>query len=389
MSRAAANPTTLKSYRRGGAMLVKAAIGRLEIDPASVTPILMLEALRNDFVGGKSVWKPNTACVYRQHLRSVFAAAPVEASEKEHAERLRQETLDALKERTGTPVPARGASKKVLVPMREELDDLLGHLRSKVAEHGDIIDFVLALYLLIIPRVGLRPIELTWAERQGNALIVKTAKRDGRPQRIIPLENWPENYLFAIDLLLAAIPRDLTETQFKKFRNLLASRLARACKWTRTRRRLCLYCCRHIAIANWRDVGMSPHEIARLAGHVGLAGQLHYARGRSGYGGRYIFYRHPQKDNENLASVATNVEPKRQLPAPASSGFEEVDFPVPSATPARTSGGNGGELWRQARAKADKETEEMFGGRPPGSLLPRPQKTNPKEDPDPDDEPSA
>ncbi|WP_421952717.1 hypothetical protein [Pelagibacterium sp.] len=389
MSRAAASSTTLKSYRRGGAMLVKAAIGRLEIDPASVTPILMLEALRNDFVGGKSVWTPNTACVYRQHIRTVFEAAPVEASEKEHADRLRQETLDALKERTGTPVPARGASKKVLVPMREELDDLLGHLRSKVAGHGDIIDFVLALYLLIMPRVGLRPIELTWAERQGNSLIVKTAKRDGRPQRIVPLENWPENYLFALDLLLAAIPRDLSEKQFTKFRNLLASRLARACKWTRTRRRLCLYCCRHIAIANWRDVGMSSHEIAQLAGHVGLAGQLHYARGRSGYGGRYIFYKHPQQDNENLAAAAANVEPKSQLPARAASGFEEADFPVPSATPAETSGSDGEELWRQAREKADKETEEMFGGRPPGSLLPRPKKPNPDEGPDPDDEPSA
>src|SRR5690606_10541226 len=151
-------------------------------------------------------------------------------------------------------------------------------------EGRDRLDLILALYVIVMPRIGLRPIELTWARWDGNRLYTRTAKRIGRPERVVPHEHWPPLYKSALGLLIALMPRELDDGAFEAWRNVLASRLARASKKTRTKRRLSLYFARHIAIANWKQAGITPKLIAQLAGHAGLKSQHHYAPGRAGYG---------------------------------------------------------------------------------------------------------
>jgi hypothetical protein len=194
-----------------------------------------------------------------------------------------------LVKRIGTPEPARGSSLKHKDPSLQELGDVFSHLRSKFLESGDRIDLLLALYIIVMPRIGLRPVEITWAAWDGNGLYTYTAKRTGRPKRYIPNEHWPPVFKMALGLFVKLVPRELDDVAFEAWRNLLASRLARASKWTRTKKRLSLYFARHIAIANWKQAGISAEVIARLAGHAGLRSQHHYASGRSGYGSRYVF----------------------------------------------------------------------------------------------------
>ncbi len=165
--------------------------------------------------------------------------------------------------------------------------------------------------MLVMPRIGLRPVELTWARWDGNSLYVRTAKRAGRPERYVPTEHWPPVFKLALGLLIRLVPQQMDEEAFELWRNVLASRLARASKWTRMRRRLSLYCTRHIAIATWKQLGITPELIAKLAGHAGLHSQHHYAA-RASRLWRALCFRDP------------NSEAKELLGATASGDAEDV-----------------------------------------------------------------
>lgn len=204
-----------------------------------------------------------------------------------------QAAIDAARKilisREGRPDHARGATLKLKEPLKAEIGDVFAYLRSKYLDGGDQIDLILALYVIVMPRIGLRPVEMSWAFWDGNSLYTPTAKRRGRPERYVPTEHWPPVFKLALGLLVRLFPRHLDDAAFETWRKMLASRLARASKHTRTSNRLSLYFARDIAIATWKQLGITPELIARLAGHAGLNSQSHYAPGRAGYGARYVF----------------------------------------------------------------------------------------------------
>jgi hypothetical protein len=243
-----------------------------------------------DFLLSDDLLCSGTVAMYRQCARlAIERIWSAEGPDCVEAVQGRKEAVDILKGRIGLPDPERGASLKLKDPLLVELGDVFARLRTKYTDGRDRLDLILALYIIVMPRIGLRPVELTWARWDGNKLFVRTAKRKGRPERPVPHEHWPPIYKAALGLLIALMPRELDDEAFEDWRNVLASRLARASKWTRTKRRLSLYFARHIAIANWKQAGITPELIALLAGHAGLKSQHHYASGRSGYGARYVF----------------------------------------------------------------------------------------------------
>ena len=287
--------------------------------------------------------------------------------------------------RIGRPAPPRGASRKYKDPTVAELGDVFAHLRAKFVETGDQLDLLLALYIIVMPRIGLRPVEMTWAAWDGNGLYTYTAKRAGRPKRYIPHEHWPPVYKAALGLFIKLVPRHLDDAQFEKWRNRLASRLARASQWTRTKKRLSLYFARHIAIANWKQAGITPDLIAQLAGHAGLRSQHFYASGRAGYGARYVFLDQGEGEallassmegdevDHNAVQSATEDEraasslqkpghqPDDELETIQSPGFalDLDDMPVPAPAKPSSTKAEGARLWKEAAARQEAELDQL------------------------------
>jgi hypothetical protein len=229
---------------------------------------------------------------------------------------------DILNKKIGHPLPPRGASRKVKDPLLVELGDIFAHQRAKFLDGRDRLDLILALYIIVMPRIGLRPVELTWARWDGNNLYARTAKRAGRPERRVPHEHWPPVYKAALGLLVALMPRELSDAEFETWRNRLASRLARASKRSRKKRRLSLYFARHIAMATWKQAGITPELIAKLAGHAGLQSQHHYASGRAGYRARYVFL--DPADAEAVLSTVPNAAEADIPEAPTADQYPET-----------------------------------------------------------------
>lgn len=307
-----ASQTTRAFYEHGGSLFVLAAARGAAVDSDQITPSGKLKLLERHLLSDKSTLALGTVCVYRQQVSAAILELVSAGADPQLAEETKATLLSALGNRTGTPYPERGATLKIEVPDILELADTFYLLKDRFCSEGEVLDLILCLYLLVVPRIGLRPIEVTWARREGRELVAATAKRDGRPERRVPLHGWPDDYLFALDVFLSLVPRELDAQGFKLWRNALASRLARASMHSRKRRRLALYCCRHLAIANWRDIGMSPEEIRRLAGHVRLTSQSSYARGKAGYGKKWMFAQAVESARKDEAPPLGSDEPANQ-----------------------------------------------------------------------------
>ncbi len=373
-----ASEATLQSYEEGASQFLAAARFWIAAGPIDLSPRDHLGALVKMMCADRTVLALGTVCVYRQHLSAAVDRLVRQGLSEMEADAARARIFEALGERQGVPNPKRGASLKIEVPEFSELAETFALLKKRFFEQRQVQDLLLCLYLLVMPRVGLRPVELTWAKRTGRALIVATAKREGRPERIIPLTDWPDEYMFALDVLLRLVPREMDPHSFKLWRNSLASRLARVSRQTHWKRRLALYCCRHIAFASWRDVGMSVEDIRRLAGHAGINSQRNYARGRRGYGARWMFMlRHGPEGGVDPASdevsqdtghagkdepsthactdpIPEQPEAKAAHPdaghAISAFEFDPDDFPMPPALPPANAGAD---QWTQYRQRLE------------------------------------
>jgi hypothetical protein len=287
MVRRSAGDNSKRQYERGATQMLDASAVRAGLDqnaaPQDRRLAALLEYLRRD-----GTLCDGTVSHYVQCARVAITRILGPEQNGEIA-RAVVAARDILATRKGLPDPLRGASRKLKNPQLVELGDVFSRLRWKFINTGDRLDLLLALYIIVMPRIGLRPVEITWTAWDGGALYTRTAKRAGRPLRHIPSEHWPPVYRAALGLLVKLVPRGLDDAEFESWRNVLASRLARASRWTRTGRRLSLYFARDIAIANWKQAGITPQLIAKLAGHAGLRSQHFYSSGRSGYGSRFVF----------------------------------------------------------------------------------------------------
>lgn len=269
-------------YRRRGQAIVQRAGIPSSCGAAEAAARLVADAEARG--GGQEVIAANTLRVYRRYYTS--AARDIgEMVPGVDVEALIGRVDDALEARRGKPDPSRTSASKIKDPSACEVHAICAALKTRILKRGDRLDLALLLYLVVAPRIGWRPVEMTSAWINGDTLYLRSAKRRGAGAPVVrtrSLKQFAPVLKEALWILLALVPRGLDDQQFELWRNRLAGRLAHLS--ARLRRRLSLYFARHIGIATWKKAGLDPATIARLAGHVSLdAHQEHYARAAAGF----------------------------------------------------------------------------------------------------------
>lgn len=357
--------------RNASHMYRQAHLGRGDGGAAS-----KLECFRRHHLSLTHVLRPGTVGVYRQAIKLVMEDFYRCGLDEGAVETARNEILFALDERMGTPAEPRTSSLKIEVPRFSSVEKTFELLRRRtlkrakkaeaegevIAEGKNRLDIILLLYLLCAPRLGIRPIELLGARRQEGSLIVRTAKQAGNPERSIPLLGWSDQHLAALDLLLALVPHKIEDENYVKWRNALASKLARA-SLKACGMRLSLYFGRHTAIARWRELGLTREQIKLLAGHLGLKSQSVYGRGSSGYIHQWV------SDNERRAAADLLVRAvdqdaeiqgrRRSVSDEIGEMIEEADRFFPKHTGREPKpDAEGAALWTKYVSKLDTMTEQ-------------------------------
>ncbi|SDG88536.1 site-specific integrase [Pelagibacterium luteolum] len=281
---------------------------------------------------------PGTVLVYRQAIKRVCKTFAKKGVDVDRVAVAQERMLTWLNERSGTPDEDRTSRLKITMPRYSDIRKTRDRLAARVLKRArsaqanaklvtrpkDRREIVLLLYLLCAPRLGIRPIELIGMRRQGHVCIVQTAKLTGNPERSIPLLGWGPEDLVALDLLICLTSNAIDTGDFVAWRNALASMLARA-SLAACKKRISLYFGRHVAVARWRELGLSMEQIRLLAGHLGLKSQMGYGQGAGG-----IIVHWVTEDERRAAAVFIA---EHWQPAPDKSGTPDVGDAV-SATAA-------------------------------------------------------
>lgn len=305
-------------YQREGDRLLKRA--RRLFPDLSPVEALIAEAKSSATI------RASTLRRYRPSYRKALSAAGSRNIEVDF-ERL----CAALEYRRGKPAKSQTATKKVTDCSYAEAAATFRQLKRLVLERGGESAMVAGLYVLVAPRIGLRPIELLDCVVEGHKLKLKLKTAKSRTSRLreLSLKRYSETFIEALRWLCvfaqSALERSAgrnVEQDFENWRNRAAETLARA-SLSATGRRLSLYSFRHVALATWKASGFSAAEIAEMAGHLSHKSAGHYASGKHGW-----------KEEDVL------VMPHRALPAedaaPSASCFpasahrkEDEDRPIP------------------------------------------------------------
>jgi hypothetical protein len=242
---------------------------------------LVAEASSGSTIKGSSIrrFRPS----YRFALMSVGGEAAMERYDQ---------LLAGLEEKRGRPDPEYGATRKETSVAKPDAIRIFRYLKRMVLRGGSHSAMAAGLYVLVVSRLALRPGELLEAEIVGDELRIRNAKwRPGMPDyRWLSLKRFAPTFLEALRWLIILAREgvedgsgDCEEVRFERWRNRIASCLARASKIA-IRKRLSLYSFRHLGIATWKASGFSETEIAALAGHLDLkSAAKHYAPASAGW----------------------------------------------------------------------------------------------------------
>lgn len=188
--------------------------------------------------------------------------------------------LDAIE---GEPLEKRTSSKKVKDPRDWMVKEVFGHLKIMAVRHRRIRSAACALYCLLVPKLGTRPVELTMAWVEGNTLFVPSAKQpEGENTiRTIDISNFHPTHREALLALIYIVDRDVEAGGYDAWLSRLAETLARACETVKRKTgqdvgRLSPSSFRHTAISTWHAAGYTAEEIAELVGHRDLRSQNVY-----------------------------------------------------------------------------------------------------------------
>src|SRR5690606_5095100 len=217
MARRRAGANSRRQYERGASQMILASAREVTGDWSAASPAEQVRGLLA-YLSSDRKLRPGTVSHYVQCAR--VAIERILGPDEEAVNKALAEARMLLQARINPEASPRKH------PSVEELGDVFSHLRWKFIKCGkDPLDLLLALYIIVMPRIGLRPVEITWTQWDGSRLYTHTAKRAGRPKRYIPHEHWPPVYKAALGLFVRLVPRDLDDASFETWRNLLASRL--------------------------------------------------------------------------------------------------------------------------------------------------------------------
>lgn len=336
-------PETDAAYLREGRRHLARAQKR---HPEVADPI---DALLIDVETDSGVLTQNSVSVYRQEFAAILTELCIEQGiSDERRQRFLDRVNAALKKRKGRPPEPRTSSKRRLDIPKAEARRILRRLaRRATAEGVDSPVLVLGLVLYFAPRVGCRLCEWIDASIEGEDLVVRQAKlserRAGFPTRRVPLTHMSASQREAIPVLLDLLALAVAKAgSYRKWHRAAAELLARSCKKEQVER-VSFYAFRHIAIGVWAAAGLSPWQIAALAGHASIrTRQRHYNRGAAGWG----WSETPVPDVDRVAALeqrASSHAPQRH--ADATEGEFVFETP-PEFRAAPTRGPGTGADWR-------------------------------------------
>lgn len=232
---------------------------------------------------------PNgTLGLWRQTLRiAVTEVAEVDPrgfTERQVTTFVRQmdEAVDALRGRPSTP---HTATKKHKDPPKDDVVKVFGHLKARALKLSRVRMAATAMYCLLMPRLGARPVELVGAKVLGGHLVLPNAKRaiGQDAERALKVSEWHLQHRVALAVLLDIVDAEVSDGGYDAWLSILAETLARACEVVEVRR-LAPSSFRHTALSTWSAAGYSVEEIARLAGHFSTRSPAYYIRTASAWG---------------------------------------------------------------------------------------------------------
>jgi integrase len=298
------------------------------------------------------VIKGTTANLYRQYYNAALEYL-ARRQKMESAKTIEHQTrIEAALARVRGRPPTRNTSSKKVRDARDWMvKAAFGHLKLMALRHDRIRLAATALYCLLQPVLGTRPIELQDARIDGDALIVRNAKRTDGSSRTLSLVDIHPTHRMALLVLLEIIKVENADVGYQRWLKTLAENLARACKAASTKEnpipRLAPSSFRHTAISTWAASGFTVDEIAEMAGHLSLLSARRYyihegaawAQKRAGQVRPVV----PPEIAEPETEISTRVEP-----------IVLEDFPVPAEN---VSGDN--TLWAEYLAKEDQESRRI------------------------------
>lgn len=254
---------------------------------------------------------------YRAALEWIAAEDGLSRSEREAFEHRIDVALEQLR---GKPEQPRTASKKVKDAKAWMVKAVFGHLQLAAVKYRRMGLAATALYCLVKPRLGTRPVELHTATIEGEVLVIRNAKTAGESYRRLDLSEWNPSHRMALAVLIELARAEIESDGYDAWLSRLAENLARACEAASRDGehipRLAPSSFRHTAISTWHAAGFTVDEIAEMAGHVlTLSASRHYIHKSAAWATR----------REEMVRPVAVVEP-----AMADEPLLLDDFPVPA-----------------------------------------------------------
>lgn len=317
-----------------------------------------LEALFRYVKNYPTALTPNTIRLWRQQLRiavvDVARGDTREFSQRQINEFMlsMDEALDALR---GRPDPKRTSSKKKKDPTKPEVIAVFSHLKSRALEWNRARMAATALYCILMPKIGGRPVELVGAEVDQGVLVLRNAKRapGQKAHRPISVAEWDLQYRVALAALVNFVDQEVDTQGYQAWLSSLAEILARACKSVEVPR-LAPSSFRHTALSTWSAAGYSVEEIAALAGHFCRRSPSHYIRTASAWG---------PEDAVVQSGTLTELTAKTEAEAAVADigdGAADVRFePMPQPVAPPSVPDRSGKLWDEYRQRMEEERKSL------------------------------
>ncbi len=315
------------------------------LNPMIADPI---EALVASIERDEGILKSNTVGVYRQELDAIISHLARELPEPARAQcEAMRRINDALERRRGRPDEPRTSSKKVKDGTPQEVDEIFRYIAKRAVIERDAGTIVMALAIYYFPRVGCRPVEWMGATVEGRTVRIENAKRrvdDPPTWREITLRDVPNQAIEVAPQFIKRLEEAVARyTSFEAWRRAASELLARVCARVGVRR-LCLYAFRDVAIATWKAAGLSPWEIAVLAGHWSTkTATRHYASEKHGHPlevaranqAAIIALQQKAQQNRPGDTDATEVPPRHDRGPDEDALIEDLPRPVLPPSPER------------------------------------------------------
>ena len=349
--RALASQDTIAAYRAEAARKITRAV-------AKYPDLEVLEALFryvNDYPGALAA---NTARLWRQQLRLAVvdvAKADLRAFSEHQIEGFVLSMDEAVNGLKGHPHPQRTSSKKVKDPSKAQVIAVASHLKSRALNWNRVRMAATALYCLLMPKIGGRPIELVGAKIDRGVLVLKNAKRAPGQEvyRPIALVDWELEYRVALAALIEFVDQEVGTQGYNAWLSALAEILARACTAVDVPR-LAPSSFRHTALSTWSEAGYSIEEIAKLAGHFSHRSASHYIRTASAWGPEDAVVR-----TGSAMEPRAEAEAKPLVPDTPDSA-DEFDFePLPQPESKPSVSDRSGALWDEYRQRVEQEQKSL------------------------------